>query len=218
MHKKITWYLRLASYFYPIPILYRDSDKNKLLQIKLFRNEWMLSCGPAIYSMGTTYTPFVKSFARLLKKKKNISSFLLLGTGLGSALHILHKKYNIYPNAVLVEIDEEIIGLSRTYMEFKQPEKISWICADAITYMKENTQVFDVIGIDIFTGLHVPFGVQQTDFLSRCKLSLNPDGVCIINFIGHTDRDIKTFEATLHEVFSNVDIIKEGLNRFYIAN
>ena len=160
---------KVLSYLYPVSIIEFSNEKHRKLILQLFCNQFMLSTQDAVYSFGTFYTPFRKSFALIKDDIQNCQRFLLLGTGLGSALKILQKKYQVYPDSVLVDNDKDILELSMKFMNLNERKNVSWIYNDAVTYLKSNMQVFDLIGVDLFRGTLLSNDFKQTSFFELCK-------------------------------------------------
>lgn len=214
---QIPFYKKLASYFFPIKLKEVTSVQNNLLRVYLFRNQFMLSNLDAIYSQGTSYEPFSMPFEKLKKEINSINSFLLLGTGLGSALHILQKHYNHFPSSTLVDIDEDVLALSKEFMHLNTKNNVEWVCDDALIYLQETTKTFDLIGVDVFKGTTVPFDIQTDYFVSLCKKRINKNGIVIFNYISKNKTDILMLENKMQHKFNSIEIILHGLNKFYIC-
>lgn len=177
----------------------------------------MLSTPQAIYSWGLHYKPFKVSFEKIKNDIPSIQSFLLLGTGLGSALSILQKKYKQFPEAVLVDKSQAILDLSQHYMALNTHQNVHWICSDAQTYLQNNLRKFDAIGIDIFTDMNVEHHFKQEVFYKSIAAHLNPGGIAIFNnvFSSRNERDI--IIKRMQQAFDTVIPIHRGINTFTIA-
>jgi len=214
---KIPFYKKAISYFFPYKLKEVSSLKNNLLRVYLFRNQVMLSCADAIYSQGTSYEPFRLPFKKIKKEMSSINSFLLLGTGLGSALQILHKDYHHYPKSTLVDIDEEVLALSKEWMNLDVKNNVEWICADALFFLQESSEKYNLIGVDVFKGTRVPYDFQTEYFINLCVGRLSPKGIVIFNFISQNKTDTLLLEDKMQHQFKNIDVIHHGLNKFYIC-
>jgi 16S rRNA G1207 methylase RsmC len=214
---KIPFYKKAISYFFPFKLKEVNSVKNNLLRVYLFRNQMMLSCADAIYSQGTSYEPFRLPFKKIKKEISSLNSFLLLGTGLGSALQILQEDYHHYPESTLVDIDEEVLALSKEWMNLNVKNNVEWICEDALLFLKESTNKYDLIGVDVFKGTRVPYDIQTEYFINLCAERLSPNGIVIFNFISQNKTDALLLERNMKHKFKNIDTIQHFLNTFYIC-
>lgn len=208
---------KILSFFYPITIKKVVNNKNQNIFLQLYRNQWMLSTNDAIYSFGTFYTPFRQSFKKIKKEIASIDSFLLLGTGLGSALKILQTKYHIFPKSTLVDNDKNIIDLSVDYMNLNSKKNVEWVCSDAISFLENNNKKFDLIGIDVFYGMLMPKDYKQEIFFKICSESLNKNGYCIFNMILNSSNEKMIIAQRLASVFSSVLEINFKQNTFFIC-
>lgn len=208
--------VQLCSWFWPQTIG-SIQDGAQRLQLDLYRNEYMLSTPQAIYSWGMSYKPFLIPFKKLQNELSQVSDFLLLGTGLGSALLILQKKHGIYPNAVLVDSSQAILNLSQHYMALNKQNNVQWICQDATHYLQQHTKQFNLIGIDLFTDMHVANQFKQESFFRLIATHLKPGGIAVFNFIfaSRNDRDIVI--KRMQQIFNNVMPINKGINTFLVA-
>jgi SAM-dependent methyltransferase len=208
--------VQLGSWLWPQAIC-SIQDGAQRLQLDLYHNEYMLSTPQAIYSWGLHYKPFLIPFKKIQNELPQVTDFLLLGTGLGSALAILQKKYNVYPNTVLVDNSQAILDLSQHYMALNKQHNVQWVCNDAIAYLQEQNKLFSLIGIDIFTDMHVENQFKQEAFFTLIASHLKPGGIAVFNhvFASRNDRDIVLKRMQL--VFSEISPINKGINTFTIA-
>lgn len=207
----------MVSYIFPIQLKSISSEHHSKLSLQLYQNQLMLSTSNAIYSYGNKYAPFVKSLKFLKNDLSKVKSFLLLGTGLGSALHILQDKYDCFPNSVLVDSDFQILNLSKEYMNLNSIGNVNWVHQDAYTFLKSTTSKFDLIGIDVFKDLIVPSSVVKEDFIRLCHQHLNRDGNCIFNFVFSNTDEANNMEEIIAFNFKQIKTISYKRNTFYIC-
>lgn len=208
---------KILSFFYPITIQKMAGTKHRKLILQLFCNQWLLSTDEAVYSYGSFYTPFRKSFRTIKNKLKNVKSFLLLGTGLGSALKILQSKYDVYPEAVLVDNDKTIIELSMRYMELNTKNNVRWEYDDAQHYIQTTTKTFDLIGVDVFKDMFIPTAFKQESFFALCRSRLNPGGYCIFNMIFPSTNEKEIVTERMRRHFSQVSEISFRINTLFVC-
>ena len=209
--------IKLKSFLYPVTIKTVSNDRHQRLSLQLYCNQFMLSTHDAVYSFGTFYTPFRKTFSYIKKEITQCKSFLLLGTGLGSALKILQEKYQLYPDAVLVDNDNDILDLSIKYMNLNNKNNVTWKYTDALNYLQTTTQTFDLIGVDVFRDTLIPKDFKQLYFFELCKKALNPGGYCIFNMILNSSNEKMIIIERLRLAFSNVKEISFKMNTFYVC-
>lgn len=162
---------------------------------------------------------YTKSFTIGLAYPENLKSFLMIGMGGGSTSWYLHKSL---PNAkvVAVELDPEIVRLSRKYYGFKENGKQSknFIISelDGRMHILRKKQKHDIIFVDAYRGQFVPFHLMTKEFFNLAKKRLSKGGVMVQNIEPSTmlyDSAI----ATIASVFDNVDVYRGGGNIVAIA-
>lgn len=208
---------RLWSWVSPITYEKRQTDKHALLYVKLFQNQWILTTPLAIYSYGSTYRPYVKMFQEIKTAIPKLNTILVLGTGLGSALAILQKKYQCYPDADLVDYDEEILELSNRYMNLNSQGNVYWHASDAVQFVSETTTSYDLIVFDIFQDMKTPDHVLTTSVLENCKRRLQPNGILCMNTIPSAPEEDEVLSTKLNALFTSITRIPSAQNVFYIC-
>ncbi len=188
-----------------------------VLLVQLYFNQFMLVTPRAIYSFGTRYAPFRKPFIRIKDELQRVNHFLLLGTGLGSALKILQDTYHVFPAATLIDNDLDVLRFSTKYMHLNKAQNVEWICKDAIEYLTVSSKKYDLIGVDIFRDLVQPEFTTTGAFFTLCARALNPKGICLFNMILHDDNEIVDVERKLKRHFSKVTFIIDKVNTYFIC-
>lgn len=162
---------------------------------------------------------YTKSFTIGMAYPKNLNSFLMIGMGGGSTSWYLHKSL---PNAkvVAVELDPEIVRLSRKYYGFKQngkqSENFTISELDGRMHILRKKQKHDIIFVDAYRGQFVPFHLMTKEFFTLAKKRLSKGGVMVQNIEPSTmlyDSAI----ATISSVFDHVDVYRGGGNIVAIA-
>lgn len=162
---------------------------------------------------------YTKSFTIGMAYPKNLNSFLMIGMGGGSTSWYLHKSL---PKAkvVAVELDPEIIRLSRKYYGFKQngkqSENFTISELDGRMHILRKKQKHDIIFVDAYRGQFVPFHLMTKEFFALAKKRLSQGGVMVQNIEPSTmlyDSAI----ATISSVFDHVDVYRGGGNIVAIA-
>jgi spermidine synthase len=209
---------RLESLFFPVRIRTGSSDCNPFLELLYYRGRYMLATADAIYSDGDKYRPLLAAFAwpELSRKLSSVKNVLVLGTGLASAVHVLQRK-GFQPQFTLVEIDSVVLDWALECLPAGSKERVRAVRADAFEFIGAETEVYDLLIVDIFFGRVVPPEVIGTSFLRQCRDRLAPDGVLVLNYMLAAENDPLKAKAALEATFANVRELGFGLNKVYIA-
>ena len=213
----IPLYKRIISFLFPVLLEKKNDFYGKEHKIELYQNQLMLSTSSAIYSFGVNYYPFTKSLKKIKKEIPFVTSFLLLGTGLGSALKILQENYQCYPKSTLVDFNQTLLDLSKELMELNAKQNVEWVCQEASFYIEQHLDQYDLIGIDIFVDMSVPLFVKSSEFISKIKKRLTPQGIALFNLTFTSSNEQLIVENRLKTTFNHVEPIKHNLNYFYIC-
>ncbi len=108
----------------------------------------------------------------------NAADVLILGMGTGT---YARQSLNYYPNLNItgVEIDEKIIDLSREY--FDLPENAEVTAYDGRAYLAADEGKYDVIMVDAYQDISVPFQMSSVEFFTLVRDHLKDGGVMVIN-------------------------------------
>jgi len=176
-----------------------SSEHNEELHISLSKGRLQLSTANAIYSYADKYKNFYKTFERI-NLNETIEDVLILGFGLGSIPFMLENKFDKKFKYTGVELDDEVIYLASKYVLADLQSDVLLIEADAINYMHQCTQAFDLICIDIFVDDKIPEVFLTKDFLQLVKESLTENGQVIFNHLA----DRPSYEKKAKDYYSNV--------------
>ena len=145
---------------------------------------------------------------------------LILGMGTGTfALQCR----NLFPgsNITGVEIDDKITDLAHEYFEL--PEDIEVITYDGRAYLEADSRKYDVIMVDAYQDITIPFQMSSVEFFTLVKDHLKDNGVMVMNMNmhGNGETDITTYLSdTVASVFPNVATVnvKGSTNRELFAS
>jgi spermidine synthase len=165
-------------------ILYKK--KTKYQEILVFENEFfgrVLALDNLI--MTTTKDEFIyhEMLSHVpMKSHPNPKSILIIGGGDGGTLREVLK----YPidKAYLVEIDEEVINVSKIFFpelsKSFDDKRVKVIIMDAIEWVKKNNEKFDVVLIDSTDPIGIAEGLISEKFLQNVKKLMNDISVICI--------------------------------------
>ncbi|MCC6015896.1 MAG: spermidine synthase [Desulfurococcaceae archaeon] len=115
----------------------------------------------------------------------NPSKVLIIGGGEGATLREV-LKHNIVRKAVMVDIDEDVVKVSREYLQsfhqnsFNDP-RASVVIADGFKYISEVNEVFDIIILDLTDpySSDIASALYTESFYRMVYSKLSDDGVMV---------------------------------------
>ena len=118
--------------------------------------------------------------APLMLKNKEISDMDVLILGMGTGTYATQcRKYFGDMNVEGVEIDEKITKLSRQY--FSLSEDVPVTTYDGRAFLNASDKKYDVIMVDAYQDITIPFQMSSVEFFTLVKEHLNENGVMVVN-------------------------------------
>ena len=201
---KQPWWKILQSYFWEVPLETISSDEHELLQVLLIQGQYQLVSPNAIYSYGELYTNFLRAFQKLDIAPWHEKKVLVLGLGLGSIPLIIEKRFHKEWEYTIVEFDEAVIHLAEKYVLKHLRAPIEIIHADALAFVHQSEEQFDMICMDIFFDDTIPSQFESPDFLKNLKQLLNPKGILLYNRLALNEQDRQKSQAFFDNAFKSV--------------
>lgn len=116
--------------------------------------------------------------APLMTESPDTADILVLGMGTGTyAKQCL--RYFSGAKAEGVEIDEKITDLAHKYFEL--PEDIKVTTYDGRAFLAACDKKYDVIMVDAYQDITIPFQMSSVEFFTLVKDNLNEGGVMVVN-------------------------------------
>ena len=103
---------------------------------------------------------------------------LILGMGTGTYAHQCRSYYGDM-EIEGVEIDAKITALAREYFEL--PQDVNVTIYDGRAYLNAIDDKYDVIMVDAYQDITIPFQMSSVEFFTLVKDHLNEDGVMVVN-------------------------------------
>ncbi len=125
---------------------------------------------------------------------------LVLGMGSGTYAHQC-TAYLPSLEVTGVEIDSRITDLARRY--FDLPEEAAVITYDGRAYLAAVEEKYDVILVDAYQDITIPFQMSSVEFFRLVKEHLNPGGVMVVNMNMRTG-DEKGINGYLQDTIASV--------------
>ncbi len=157
------------------------------------------------YALAAPFMSGIKE--KELKGEK--TKVLILGMGSGTYATQLQRYFD---NLEIkgVEIDDRITDLAHKYFEL--PETTEVVTYDGRAYLAAVHDKYDVIMVDAYQDITIPFQMSSTEFFTMVKEHLTPHGVMVVNMNMYSndpddmeEGSINTYLAdTISSVFENV--------------
>ena len=140
----------------------------------------------------------------LSEKAPKDMKVLILGMGTGTYATQCRKYFGDM-SIEGVEIDKKISDLARSY--FSLPEDVKVTTYDGRAYLQAMDETYDVIMVDAYQDITIPFQMSSVEFFSMVKDHLSEDGVMVVNMNmrGSGEGNINQYLSdTIASVFDNV--------------
>lgn len=153
--------------------------------------------------------------------EKESLDILVLGMGTGT-FATQCSRYFDGMNIEGVEIDEDITNLAREY--FHLSEDIPVTTYDGRAYLNAIDKKYDVIMVDAYQDITIPFQMSSVEFFTLVKDHLEPDGIMVVNMNmrGQKEGSITDYLSdTICQVFSEsyyIDINHSTNKEFFASN
>lgn len=129
---------------------------------------------------------------------------LILGMGTGTFATQCRRYYGRM-DIEGVEIDDRITSLAREYFEL--PEDVKVTTYDGRAFLNATDKTYDVIMVDAYQDITIPFQMSSVEFFTLVKEHLNEGGVMVVNMNmrGGGEGNMNQYLSdTISEVFSQV--------------
>ncbi len=135
---------------------------------------------------------------------------LILGMGTGTYATQCNRYFGDM-DITGVEIDQKITDLAHEYFELD--DGIEVITYDGRAYLNAIDGTYDVIMVDAYQDITIPFQMSSVEFFSMVRDHLNPGGVMVVNMNmrGQSEGSINNYLAdTIASVFDQVYTVDVG--------
>lgn len=99
------------------------------------------------------------------------------------------------------EIDGKIADIARTY--FGLPEEVEVAVADGRAYLTASEEKFDVVMVDAYQDITIPFQLSSREFFAAVAEHLKPEGVMVVN-LNMTSREDGSINQYLCDTMASV--------------
>ena len=189
----------------------KENDRRVILSTNvLFRVQSVLLKQDGLTGMYYDYAMAAPVMATALRSEGAIPanlSVLILGMGSGTYDHQC-RSYFKNLNIEGVEIDQKITDLAHQYFALPQDAKVTTY--DGRAYLAAVDHKYDVIMVDAYQDITIPFQMSSAEFFTMVREHLTPNGVMVVNMNMRSDAEdgINVYLAdTIASVFPVVQTI-----------
>ena len=194
----------------------KETDSTVILSTNvLFGVQSMLVKNGALTGMYYDYAMAAPYMAGIKEKEASGDDLKLLILGMGSGTYATQlSRYFDNISIEGVEIDDKITDLAHRYFELPEETKVTTY--DGRAYLAAIDGQYDVIMVDAYQDITIPFQMSSKEFFTMVKEHLSPGGVMVVNMNMYNegagtedDATINTYLAdTISSVFENVITVK----------
>lgn len=181
----------------------KEDDENVILSTNvLFGVQSILKKNQALTGMYYDYAMAAPYMAGVHEKED--LNMLILGMGTGTYATQCERYFD---NLSIegVEIDEKITNLAEEYFEL--PEDVTVTTYDGRAYLNAVDEKYDVIMVDAYQDITIPFQMASIEFFNLVKDHLTDDGVMVVNMNmrGSREGNMNQYLAdTISQVFDTI--------------
>ncbi len=189
----------------------KEMDRSVILSTNvLFGVQSILIKDGALTGMYYDYALAAPYMAGIKEKEAAGEDIDVLILGMGSGTYATQlSRYFDNVNVSGVEIDDKITDLAHKYFELSADAKVTTY--DGRAYLAADKGLYDVIMVDAYQDITIPFQMSSSEFFTMVKEHLAPGGVMVVNMNMYSDEgteSINTYLAdTISSVFQNVVIV-----------
>lgn len=205
------------SYIVPRTVLVTSSSHNAEIRVQMVNGRMRLLVN-GIEQSGAAVQKFWQFAYSSFPWPTRAASVLVLGVGGGTVIHMLRSRY---PESAItaVDVDPEIVRLSRGYFGLGDMEKLTLTVSDAGKFLARRGRKFDLIVSDLYVGRDIPGFESSVPYVRAAKKRLAPGGAFVINFLHDGDYAVRAgrLANTLRREFADVRSADLPYNRFFFA-
>jgi spermidine synthase len=212
---------QIRSWWQPTVIETSRSMLNPNLEVAYSRGRLELNALSVNYSFGELHQIFSSVFAHYPIAERPIRQVLILGLGAGSLLHILWKHYRLDCEVTGVEACPEVLRLAREHFGLGDWPKLFVVETWAEDFVREDTEQYDLVIVDVFVDDQVPSSLSQPAFLGHLRERVAPGGLLLFNRIADTPETAaadKAFDQVFQLFFPSRECYHTLGNSVYYAD
>ena len=154
--------------------------------------------------------PYTRLMASALLYPQNIGRILMVGLG-GGSISTYFGRAMPEVQIDVVELDPGVIAAGRRYFGLLETDKVHFIESDGRVYLNRHKTLYDLVLLDAYRELGVPFHLLTREFYELVKARLTPNGAVGSNLSGNTQLYLASL-TTFRAVFPTVDVYPDWKN------
>jgi len=199
-----------------------ESEFNGKIQIYQTLGSKRITVGGLIQSGGVLANIWYKALSKLKSLRQladsNLKTILILGLGGGTAASLTAR---FWPKAEItgIEIDPKMIQLGKKYFELDKLPQLKIVEGEAIEYVRNNNDKFDLILVDLYQGDKIVKKSESGEFIGLAKRRLKSKGIIIFNRLFYDDHKEKAekFVKIIEKHFKKVVLVRAWSNLVVIG-
>lgn len=162
-----------------------------------------------------SYTRAMMSFLLIEPAPKKI---VMIGLGGGSLAKYCYR-YLPQAEIVVVEINPDVIALRNEFAIPADDARFKIVLGDGATFVKEQTDLCDVLMVDGFDAAGLPDELCSQTFYDDCVASLSDDGIMVANLWGSSGLDLALLTRIESSFYSKPIVVSadDSPNKIVIA-
>lgn len=170
----------------------------------------VLSMGPSGFQSGVFLDGshelvfgYTQRMAGLVAKAPHKDRILILG---GGAFTLPDYLARAHPNIQIdvVEIDPKLVEVSQQHFFYSSPSNVHVIAQDARAYVAQSDTTYDLILVDTYSDINLPFAVTTEEYTSHLKDRLTPRGSVLVNALGANTATCAPLLGAIHHSYLHV--------------
>jgi len=148
--------------------------------------------------------PYTQLLTAGLLYPPSTKRILMIGLGAGSvSTYLIRAMPDVQID--VIELDPGVISVARQYFGVHETDRLHIVESDGRVYLARHKELYDLILLDAFRELGVPFHLLTKEFYTLVKEHLAPGGAVASNVAGGTRLYSSTL-VTFRAVFPTVDV------------
>jgi len=220
----LDFWLRIASFFRDQKVAEMDSEVNNKLEIEWVNGHKVLNVDNANYSFGSLYKTFRKTFDEVKIRREQFEKVLILGNGAGGTARLLRKVYKFDGIIHGVEIDKNIIEVSKKYFPEGYAATNRVFNEDGYDFvMNSDKTSYDFVVFDIYKDLEIPGKFQTQAFITKLHSFMAEKSILVFNKVVRsrkTKREAEFLASIMKKLFHDFRVVGIGNfteNRMFVC-
>ena len=211
----------LMSYVWPVPV-WQGQGKYGPLKLAWEGGHLVVNSGNANQSYGSLHAIWQECLSDQHVPERQVANVLILGFGAGSAAGILRKEMAISAPILGVDGDPEMLRLATTVYKVEKLPGIRLLESDALDFLREHDQQYDLVLVDLCHELDLAPGVDEDLFIRGLRKTTAQGGLVCFNTIVHDEKSrlrSQRVSDLLRLHFASIEEhIYQGINRVLTAS